>query len=386
LQTPVYLDHHATTPMDPRVLAVWTRTARDHFGNPASAGHAFGWAAKKIVELAREQVAELIGATPREIIFTSGATEANNLALLGVARAYAGRGRTRLVSSNLEHPAVGEPLAHLAADSGWHLTTVNAAADGVVTPADFAAAVDDRTLLVSLIAAQHEIGTLQPVAEVGDICRRTGSFFHVDAAQAAGPMELNVDRDQLDLVSLSGHKLYGPKGIGALYVRRRQPRVNLAALTYGGGQERGLRPGTLNVPAIAAFGEACRLAAQEREDENRRVTALRNRLWSALQNGVADVFLNGHPDRRLPGNLNVSFGAVPAGRLVGALTVLAVSTGAACASDDGQGSPVLRALGVTPELAAASLRLGLGRFTTGPEVDFAAEKIVAAVKRLRQSG
>ncbi len=383
MKTPVYLDHHATTPMDPRVLAVWEKTARDHYGNPASSSHAFGWAANKVVEMAREHVALLIGATSREIIFTSGATEADNLGLLGLARAFAGRGRDGLVTSNLEHPAVREPLVYLSRHEGWRLTTVTAGDDGIVVPADIAAALDERTLLVSLIAAQNEIGTLQPIAEVGAMCRGAGVFCHVDAAQAAGRMDLDVERDHLDLVSLSGHKIYGPKGVGALFVRRRDPRVTLSPLMHGGGQEKELRPGTLNVPAIAAFGEACRLARLEREQENRRVAGLRDRLWLAVQSGVPDVQLNGHPANRLPGNLNLSFGGIPAGRLVGALSGLAVSTGAACSSGDGQPSPVLQALGVTPELAAASLRLGLGRFTTADEVDFAAERIIEAVTRLR---
>ncbi len=383
MKTPIYLDNHATTPMDPRVLAVWERTARDHYGNPASSSHAFGWAAAKVVEIARDQVAALIGATPREILFTSGATEANNLALLGVARAYAGGGRDGLVTSNLEHPAVTAPLEHLSRHEAWRLTVIAAGNDGLLAVPDMAAVINRNTLLVSLIAAQNEIGTLQPVAEMGAVCHGAGALFHVDAAQAAGRVDLDVERDHLDLVSLSGHKIYGPKGIGALYVRRREPRVSLSPLFHGGGQERDLRPGTLNVPAIAAFGEACRLAGEEREEDNRRISALRERLWAAVRSGLADVQLNGHPTQRLAGNLNLSFGGVPAGRLVGALSVLAVSTGAACSSSDGQTSPVLAAVGVTPKLAAASLRLGLGRFTTAEEVDFAAEKIVAVVTRLR---
>jgi cysteine desulfurase len=383
LKTPVYLDHQATTPLDPRVLEVWQRTAQEHFGNPASAGHAFGWAANKVLDLARQKVAALIGATPDEILFTSGATEANNLALLGVARAYAGGGRDGLVSSNLEHPAVRQPLNHLAGAEGCRLAIVEANGAGLVEPARAAEVIDDRTLLVSLIAAQNEIGTLQPIAEVGALCRRAGAFLHVDAAQAAGRMDLDVERDQIDLMSLSGHKMYGPKGVGALYVRRRNPRVKLVPLMYGGGQERDLRPGTPNVPAIAAFGEACRLAGAEREAENCRLTELRDRLWQTLRAELPDVQLNGDPVQRLAGNLNLSFSGVPSGRLLGALSGLAVSTGSACSSGDGQPSPVLAALGVEPALAAASLRIGLGRFTTAEEVDFAAAKILAAVTKLR---
>ncbi len=383
MKTPVYLDGHATTPMDPRVLAVWERTARDHFGNPASTGHAFGWAASRVVELAREHVAGLIGATPREIIFTSGATEADNLAVLGLAGAFEGRGRRQLVTSNLEHPAVAGPLAWLAGQSAWELTTVPAGPSGLVAPDDLAAAVTGQTLLVSLIAAQNEIGTLQPLAAVGEICRAAGAFFHVDAAQMGSGLDLDVERDRLDLVSLSGHKMYGPKGIGALYVRRRGPRVGLRPLMYGGGQERDLRPGTLNVPAIAAFGEACRLLQLEGAADRVRIGGLRDRLWQNLQDNLPDIQLNGDAKARLAGNLNVSFGGVPPGRLVGALTTLAVSAGSACASAEGRVSAILLALGVGPELAAASLRFGLGRFTTEAEVDFAATQVVAAVRRLR---
>lgn len=372
--------------MDPRVLAVWHDTAREHFGNPGSSGHAFGWAAARLVEMAREQVAALIGATPPEIIFTSGATEADNLALLGAARAASGRGRDRLVTSNLEHPAVSQPLAYLARHEGWRLTIVAAGQDGLVAPAALESAVDDRTLLVSLIAAQNEIGTLQPLAAASVACRRVGALLHVDAAQAAGYVELDVERDGLDLVSLSGHKIHGPKGIGALYVRRRDPRVELQPLQFGGGQERELRPGTLNVPAIAAFGEACRLARLERLAEGARLASLRDHLWRVLQAALPDVHLNGHPTRRLPGNLNVSFGGVPPGRLVGALTGLAVSSGAACSSGDGQPSAVLQAIGVSSALAAASLRLGLGRGTSAAEIDFAADRIIATVRRLRAEG
>lgn len=364
-------------------MDVWNRMARDHYGNPASAGHAFGWAASRAVELAREHVANLLAATPAEIIFTSGATEANNLALLGLAGAFAGGERKGLVTSILEHPAVAAPLGHLAEQGGWQLATVATGAAGVMDSKDVAAAVNGQTLVVSVIAAQNEIGTLQPLSEIGAICRQAGAFFHVDAAQAGAHVALDVERDNLDLVSLSAHKMYGPKGVGALYVRRRNPRVSLKPLLFGGGQERELRPGTLNVPAIAAFGEACRLALSERESDNRRIAALRDRLWAALQSRLPDVYLNGDSRRRLPGNLSVSFGGLPPGRLVAALPTLAVSSGSACAGEDGKPSAVLAALGVPAALAAASLRIGLGRFTSSEEVDYAGDRIVAAVVRLR---
>lgn len=383
MKTPVYLDHHATTPLDPRVHEVWQKTARDHFGNPASAGHAFGWAAKKVVTKAREQVAEIIGATADEIIFTSGATEANNLALLGVARAYAGRGRQGIVTTSLEHPSVIEPLRHLAGRQEISLSVLAPPPDAVVMADQVGAALSDETLLVSMITAQNEVGTLQPVAEVGGLCHNAGAIFHTDAAQIVGRARLDVQRDQLDLVSLSSHKMYGPKGVGALYIRRRSPRVVLAPQCFGGGQENELRPGTLNVAAIAAFGEACRIVIAEGEADNRRISTLRDQLWRSVQSGLSGVQLNGHPAQRLAGNLNMSFAGLPPGRLLGALSGIAVSTGAACSSDDGEPSAVLMALGVSAELAGASLRLCVGRFTTAAEIDFTAQSIVSAVRTLR---
>lgn len=386
MKSPIYLDHQATTPMDPRVWEVWQQTGRDYYGNPASGSHAYGWAAAKVVEIARERVAELIGATAAEIVFTSGATEANNLALNGVALAGEGGARDGFVSSNLEHSSVTQPLNYLATTGRWHYRLAGAQADGIVPPAVVADVTDERTLLVSLIAAQNEIGTLQPLAAVAEICRAQGALLHVDAAQAAGRLAIDVQRDQLDLVSLSAHKMYGPKGVGALYVRHQHPRVILEPILRGGGQERGLRSGTLNVPGIAAFGEAARIALSEREAENTRLAAWRDQMWRALQAALDEVHLNGHPTRRLSGNLNVSFGGVPAGRLLAALPGLALSSGAACTSTTDQSSPVLEALGVSPKLAAATLRIGLGRFTTAEEVALATEKIIAGVRRLRSGG
>ncbi len=381
LQTPVYLDHHATTPIDPRVLDLLQRVQKDHFGNPASAGHAFGWAAARLAEEARERVAHLIGGTAREIIFTSGATEADNLALLGVAEAYGSKGR-HIVTSNLEHEAVRGPLAEFERKGG-RVTIVAAGPDGRVSAGDIASALRPDTILVSIMAAQNEIGTLQPLARIGRICKERGVLFHTDAAQAAGRISLDVERDGIDLMSLSSHKIYGPKGVGALYVRRRDPRVALTPLMFGGGQERNLRPGTLNVPGIAAFGEACRLAEEEMNDEAPRLLGLRDQLWLALDGALDGVFLNGSYEERLAGNLNVSFDGIRAHRLLGALTVLAVSSSSACSSIETRPSAILEAIGVPRELAMASLRIGLGRFTTAGEVDFAAEKIIEAVNRLR---
>jgi cysteine desulfurase len=381
LRTPVYLDHNATTPLDPRVLEFLQRIERDHYGNPASAGHAFGWAAARLVEEAREKVALLIGGTAREIIFTSGATEADNLALLGAAAVY-GSGSGHMVASNLEHEAVSGPLAEFVRRGG-RVTTLSAGADGTVDAADLAGLLQPDTVLVSVMAAQNEIGTIQPISAIGIICKKHQVLFHTDAAQAAGRIPLDVQADGVDLMSLSSHKMYGPKGAGALFVRRRDPRVTLAPLMFGGGQERDLRPGTLNVPGIAAFGEACRLAAEEMPVQAERLGVLRDHLWRTLDTALDGVHLNGTIDQRLPGNLNVSFERIRAHRLLGSLTVLAVSSSSACSSSDSKPSVVLEAIGVPEDLASASLRIGLGRFTTDQEVDFAAKKIIEVVQQLR---
>lgn len=354
---------------------------REHFGNPASSGHAFGWAAASVVEEAREKVAELIGATAREILFTSGATESNNLALIGLAEVL-GQGGGHIVTTSLEHDAVNSPL-EVFQRRGGRVSVVSTGADGIVDPAEIGLALDSDTIAVSVIAAQNEIGTLQPLLEIGKICKSRGVIFHTDAAQAAGKISLDVLRDGVDLLSLSAHKMYGPKGVGALFVRRRDPRVTLAPLMHGGGQERGLRSGTLNVPGIAALGEACRIAAGEMVEEGERLLGLRDHLLARLVGDLGGVHLNGATNPRLPGNLNVSFEGIRAHRLLAALTVIAVSSGSACSSSDSGPSRVLAAIGVPEELAASSLRIGLGRFTTAEEVDFAAEKIIEAVRRLR---
>ncbi len=379
MKTPVYLDHHATTPVDPRVAEAVTGALVEHFGNPAS-GHAFGWAAKARVDAAREQVAGLLGCSPREIVFTSGATESNNLALKGLA---ARRGRPgRIVTSNLEHDAVSRPLAELSR-AGWEIAEVPCDADGLVRVDDVAAALEPGADLVSVLAAQNEIGTLQPWAEIGALCRERGVPFHTDAAQAVGRVPLDVETGAIDLLSLSAHKFHGPKGVGALYVRAGRRGVRLASLISGGGQERDLRSGTLNVPGIVGLGEACRIALERRDADAARLRAqgdgLRDRILAALP----DARLHGHAERRLPGSLNLGFAGVDAAGLLRELPVLALSTGSACSSDDGRPSRVLKALGLDDRAAAASLRLCLGRFTTDEEVDFAAERIVAAVRKLR---
>lgn len=381
VKTPVYLDHNATTPIDPRVLEVLISVQRDHFGNPASNGHSLGWAAAQLVEQAREQVALLIGAAPREVIFTSGATESNNLALLGTAEIHSRRS-THLITTNIEHESVSGPAAELERQ-GWQVTRIPADKDGVVEAKAFAAAPMEGAALVSVIAVQNEIGTLQPLAEIGKLCKGMGVLLHCDAAQAAGKIPLDVETMGIDLMSISSHKLYGPKGVGALYLRRRDPRVKIHPRQFGGGQERGLRPGTLNVPGIAAFGEACRLARLEMGLEEPRLLDLRERFLAGLQAAIPGMQVNGCLRRRLAGNLNVSFDGVRAHALLGKLTTLALSSSSACSSADSQPSPILMNLGLSEALASASLRIGLGRFTTEDEVDFAVEKIAQVVKQVR---
>ncbi len=383
MRTPVYLDHHATTPPDPRVLAVMDAAQREHFGNPASAGHAFGWAASALVAKARVQVAGLIGAEPEEIIFTSGATEADNLAVLGAAEVLAPRGR-HLVCSAFEHEAVLGPVAELER-RGWEVTRVAPDAGGIIRLEAVTAALRADTVLVAVMAAQNEIGTLQPVAAIGHLCQARGILFLTDAVQAVAHVPLDVRAMDIDLMALSGHKIYGPKGVGALFVRRRDPRVVLRPQAFGGGQERGLRPGTLNVPGIVGLGEACALIAAGREEESARLRALRDRLLAHLTGSLDGVFLNGAREPRLPNNINLSFAGVQAHRLLGKLTRLAVSSSSACGSGTTAPSAVLLGLGVTPALAMASLRISCGRFTTPQEMDFAGETIVAVVEELRRS-
>lgn len=379
LARPVYLDHHATTPLDPRVLERMLPALRDHFGNPASSGHAFGWAAARLVADARDQTAALVGCRADEIVFTSGATESINTALKG----YALRRRPgRVVISAIEHPAVWRTAAALGG-LGWEVREVGCGPEGVIDPDDVAKQLDPGRTIVSLIAAQNEIGTVQPWREIAAACRAGGAVFHLDAAQAVGKLPLDAAAEGLDMLSLSAHKLYGPKGIGALFVRRRLRR-GLSPLLDGGGQEEGLRAGTVNVAGVAGLGEACRVARLEMAGEAERVGGLRDRLLSRLRAELDGLRVHGSLERRLPGNLNVGFAGLGPGALNAALAGIAVSSGAACSSSDGEVSPVLTALGVEPEIAAASLRIGVGRFNTAEEIDFAAGVIVAAVKKLRR--
>ncbi len=385
VRTPVYLDHHATTPMDPAVLEVLQRVQKDHFGNPASQGHSFGWAAQTLVENARHQVAQLVGAEDREIIFTSGATEANNLVLLGGA-ATSGK-PCKIISTTLEHSSIAEPLTRLQ-EQGWDVVRIQSDLDGLIQPEDIEACLNDdqdhEVLMVSVIAAQNEIGTLQPLEQIGKLCRRRGVLFHSDAAQACGHVPIDAQAMNLDLVSISSHKIYGPKGVGALMVKRTHPPLPLAPLFFGGGQENGLRPGTLNVPGISAFGEACRLALKNRDEEVLRLRQLKDRFWHRLQEQLPGVYLNGAAEPRLPGNLNIRFDGIRSAQLLPRVSVLALSTGAACRSDEPGPSPVLMSLGLDSNQADSSVRIGLGRFTSQEDVDFAAERLIGAVEKLRQ--
>lgn len=376
---PVYLDHQATTPLDPRVLEAMLPWLTSEFGNAASRQHARGWAAASAVEAAREEVAAALGAEPREVVFTSGATESNNLAILGAARAGLRRGN-HVVTSAVEHRAVLDPCRQLAAE-GFEVTVLPPDGEGRTSPETLAAALTERTVLVSLMAANNEVGTLNPVCELAALCAPRGVAFHTDAAQAFGRVPLGVAAG-VALASLSAHKLYGPKGVGALFVRAR-PRVPLAPILHGGGHEKGLRSGTLNVPGIVGFAAAVRLAMREREEEAGRLAALRDRLDEAIRGTLAGVTLNGAPSDRLPGNLSLSFAGVDGDRLVASLRDVAVSSGSACTTASGEPSHVLAALGVAAPLAKATLRFGIGRFTTAAEVDLAAETVVSAVRRLR---
>lgn len=383
LKSPVYLDDHATTRVDPRVLEAMLPYFTEKFGNAASRGHAFGWVADKAVERAREQVAAAIGAQPAEVVFTSGATESDNLAIKGALEAYTQRG-DHVVTVTTEHKAVLDTCQHLERTGRARVTYVAPRPDGLVDLDAVAAAIEPRTVLVAVMAANNEVGVLQPLEELGALCRSREVLFFTDAAQAAGKVPIDVEAQRIDLLALSGHKVYGPKGVGALFVRRRAPRVRLGAQQHGGGHERGMRSGTLDVPGIVGLGAALDLARREQAEEARRVARLRDRLWAGLKARVPGVRLNGHAERRLPGNLNVTFRGVQGEALMNAARDVAVSSGAACSSADNEPSHVLRALGLPDEEVVASIRFGLGRFTTEEEVDFAVDHVARGVERLRE--
>ncbi len=382
VKTPIYMDHNATTPLDARVLEAMMPYLAERFGNAASRSHSFGWAAEEAVEHARGQTSALIGAGAKEIVWTSGATESNNLAIKGVAELHADKGN-HIITCKAEHKAVIDPCRWLE-KRGSEITWLDPDEHGRVAPEQVADAITDRTVLITLMTANNEIGTLHPIAEIGRIAKERGVLFHTDATQAVGKIPLDVAALGVDLLSLSAHKLYGPKGVGALYVRGRGPRVRLACQMHGGGHERGFRSGTLNVPGIVGLGAACEIAAAEMSDEAARLSALRDRLQRRVMDGVDEVKLNGHPTERLPNTVNLSFGYVEGEGVMMRMKDVAVSSGSACTSASLEPSHVLQAIGVPPEFAHGSIRFSLGRTTTAEEVDYAADRVLTAVKELRE--
>lgn len=377
---PIYLDYQSTTPCDPRVLDIMIPYFTEEFGNPHSRSHAYGWRAEEAVETAREKVAKILNADPREVIFTSGATESNNLALKGIAHFYKAQ-KDHIVTCVTEHKCVLDSCRHLEQE-GFKITYLPVQKNGIIDLECLREAITERTSLVSIMAVNNEIGVIQPLTEIGKICREKGVFFHTDAAQAVGKIPLDVEAMNIDLLSLSSHKIYGPKGVGALYVRRK-PRVRLVSLIDGGGQERGMRSGTLSTPLCVGLGKACEIASAEMALENKTLFALRDRFYQKITSALEEVYINGDFDQRIPGNLNISFAHVEGEGLMMGIKELAVSSGSACTSASLEPSYVLRALGVEVEMAHTSLRIGFGRFTTVEEVDVAAEKIITEVRRLR---
>ena len=397
MKLPIYMDHHATTPVDPRVLDAMMPYLTRAFGNASSRSHVFGWEAEAAVDEARRQVAEGMNASPKEIVFTSGATESDNLAVLGAARAYRTKGN-HVVTAATEHHAVLDSC-HVLEREGFDVTYLAPDRTGRIEAASVAAAIRDDTVLVTLMLANNEIGTILPLAEIGAACRARNVLFHTDAVQGFGKIPFDVEAMSVDLASVTAHKLYGPKGVGALYVRARKPRVRLEPILHGGGHERGMRSGTLNVPGIVGFGKAVEISLAERDDEARRLRLLRQRLFAGIMGELTGVSLNGPPlpalepdgslptgveDHRLPGNLNLSFQGVEGEALLMSLKDVAVSSGSACTSASLQPSHVLKAIGVPDDLAHASLRFGLGRENTSEEVDFTIGAVAAAVRRLRE--
>ena len=382
MKRPIYLDCHATTPVDERVVNAMLPYFTEHFGNPSSINHVYGWETEAAVKKAREVLAEAINATPEEVVFTSGATEANNLAIKGVAEAYFQKGQ-HIITVSTEHSAVIDPCNYLKS-MGFEITFLPVQADGLIDLNLLEEAFRDDTVLVSVMAANNEIGVLQPLAEIGKICRERNVLFHTDAAQALGKITLDVESMNIDLMSMTAHKLYGPKGIGVLYVRRRNPRVKVAPQLHGGGHERGMRSGTLYTPQIVGFAKAVEVALQEQTTECERLTHLREILWEKLSQ-LEGIHLNGHPTQRLPGNLNVSVEGVDgAALLLGLQPVMAVSSGAACSSTNTAPSHVLMALGHSEKLAYASIRFGIGRFNTIEEIEQVGEHFVSTVQSLRK--
>jgi cysteine desulfurase len=382
VKLPIYMDNHATTPIDPRVLEAMMPYLTSKFGNAASRNHCFGWEAEQAVEAAREQIAKLIGANAKEIVFTSGATESDNLAIKGIAEMYRERGN-HIITQVTEHKAILDTCKRLE-KHGYRVTWLPVKSDGVIDLEDLKRAIDDKTILVSIMAANNEIGVLQPIREIGRLCHECGVIFHTDAVQALGKVPFNVVDDFVDVASISGHKIYGPKGVGALYVRRRNPRVQIAAQIDGGGHERGMRSGTLNVPGIVGLGKACEIALQELDSEASFLRGLRDSLKTKIESELDFVHVNGSWEHRLPGNLNMSFLYVEGESLLMGINDVAVSSGSACTSATLEPSYVLKALGLGDDVAHSSIRFGLGRFNTQAEVDYVAAKVIDVVKKLRE--
>jgi cysteine desulfurase len=381
---PIYMDNHATTPVDPRVLEAMLPYFTEKFGNAASRNHPFGWIAEEAVDKAREQIAELIGAKAKEIIFTSGATESDNLAIKGVVEFYKDKGH-HVITCVTEHKAVLDTCKALERAGKAQVTYLPVDRYGRVSPDEVRTALTDKTILISIMYANNEIGTIHPIREIGKLAKEKGILFHCDATQGVGKVPVDVEKDGIDLLSMTAHKIYGPKGCGALYVRSKGPRVRLTPIIDGGGHERGMRSGTLNVPGIVGFGKACELCGQELETEAARLLALRTRLYEGITSELEEVYLNGHPTQRLPGNLNLSFSYVEGESfLMGLNQDIALSSGSACTSATLEPSYVLKALGVGEELAHTSIRFGLGRFNTAEEVDYVIERVVEVVRRLRE--
>jgi cysteine desulfurase len=383
VKLPIYMDNHATTPTDRRVLEAMLPYFTETFGNAASRNHSFGWEAEEAVDKARNQIAALINAKPKELIFTSGATESDNLAIKGVVEFYKDKGN-HVITCVTEHKAVLDSCRALERAGKASVTYLPVDHYGMVNPDDVRKAITDKTVLITIMYANNEIGTIHPVGEIGRLAKEKGIVFHCDAVQAVGKIPVDVERDGIDLLSLSAHKIYGPKGMGAIYVRSKGPRIRITAQMDGGGHERGMRSGTLNVTGIVGLGKACEIAKAEMSDEGRRLTELRNKLQAGIFERLDDVFLNGHPTERLPGNLNLSFAYVEGESLLMGISDVAVSSGSACTSATLEPSYVIRALGTDEELAHSSIRFGLGRFNTEEEVDFVTDRVCSEVKRLRE--
>jgi cysteine desulfurase len=382
IKLPIYMDNHATTPADPRVVDAMLPYFTEKFGNAASRNHAFGWTAEEAVEIARAQVAKLINASPKEIIFTSGATESNNLAIKGAAEMYREKGN-HIITQVTEHKAVLDTCKRLE-KYGYEVTYLPVQKDGRINLDDLRNAITPKTILISIMYANNEIGVVQPIEEIGKIAKEKGVLFHVDGVQAAGKIPVDVQRDGIDLLSISAHKIYGPKGVGALYVRRKNPRVQLSAIIDGGGHERGMRSGTLNVTGIIGLGKACELCQQEMAQETAKLSRLRDRLKDGIMSKLDECYINGSMEHRLPHNINISFAFVEGESLLMGINDVAVSSGSACTSATLEPSYVLKALGVGEDLAHTSIRFGIGRFNTEEEVDYVVGRVVETVNRLRE--